>query len=112
MLVRERLGLQQPELQQHALHAGRCSKDDTAVAHAVLDALDIRGLEHALAVNIVEPIDDNVSPQMASNFNPNEVMKYVDFGDWDLFMAGVGSYDLLGHNGEIPQNYGQGPSIT
>jgi hypothetical protein len=58
-----------------------------------LEGAILRGLEHALAVNLVEPEDDTVSPPMA-NFS-NEVLEFIDFGDWDLFMAGAGAYDLL-----------------
>ncbi|KAH7021636.1 fungal-specific transcription factor domain-containing protein [Microdochium trichocladiopsis] len=76
-----------------------------------LEGAILRGLEHALAVNIVEPVDDTVSPQMA-NYN-REVMKYLNVRHWDLFMAGGGSYDLSEAPGGVHQqvSYGQGPPM-
>lgn len=59
-----------------------------------LEGAILRGLEHALAVNLDEPLDDNVSPMMA-NF-ANHTFEYTDFGDWDLAADVNGAFDLLG----------------
>jgi hypothetical protein len=58
-----------------------------------LEGAILRGLEHALAVNVNEPVEDNVSPAMA-NF-PTAAFEYADFGDWDLAINGDGSFDML-----------------
>jgi hypothetical protein len=58
-----------------------------------LEGAILRGLEHALAVNVVEPYDDTVSPAMANN--GADVLEFMDFGDWDLFATAGGSFDLL-----------------
>ncbi|KAI1076692.1 fungal-specific transcription factor domain-containing protein [Whalleya microplaca] len=58
-----------------------------------LEGAILRGLEHALAVNLIEPEDDTVTPPLA-NYN-TEVLEFMDFGDWDLFMQGAGVYDML-----------------
>jgi hypothetical protein len=56
-----------------------------------LEGAILRGLEHALAVNLIEPQDDTISPPMA-NYS-TEIQEFMDFGDWDLFLAGGGSFD-------------------
>ena len=58
-----------------------------------LEGAILRGLEHALAVNLNEPPDDDVSPMMA-NFSP-ATLEYTDFGDWDLIAGVDGAFDLL-----------------
>ncbi|KAH9996751.1 fungal-specific transcription factor domain-containing protein [Xylariaceae sp. FL0662B] len=71
------------------------SKSCEPVQYAVdrLEGAILRGLEHALAVNLAEPPDDTATPPVA-NFN-TEVLEYMDFGDWDLFMQSAGTYDML-----------------
>lgn len=72
------------------------SKSHEPMQYAVnrLEGAILRGLEHALAVNLNEPLDDKVSPMMA-NYVP-DVYELTDFGDWDLANAGGGgAYDLL-----------------
>lgn len=58
-----------------------------------LEGAILRGLEHALAVNINEPLNDTVSPMMA-NVNI-DLFNFTDFGDWDLAANGNGAFDLL-----------------
>lgn len=56
-----------------------------------LEGAILRGLEHALAVNLTEPIDYDVSPALADVFS--ESLLYQDFGDWDLAENSNGAYD-------------------
>lgn len=58
-----------------------------------LEGAILRGLEHALAVNLMEPQDDTTSPPLAQT--GMEIQEFMDFGDWDLFTAGGGSFDWL-----------------
>lgn len=58
-----------------------------------LEGAILRGLEHALAVNLNEPLDDKVSPMMANYIT--EGLEYTDFGDWDLADGVSGAFDLL-----------------
>lgn len=60
-----------------------------------LEGAILRGLEHALAVNLNEPLDNNVSPMMVADYS-NETFEYTDFGDWDLAVGGDGAFDILG----------------
>ncbi|KPM36605.1 hypothetical protein AK830_g9947, partial [Neonectria ditissima] len=71
------------------------SKSHEPMQYAVnrLEGAILRGLEHALAVNLNEPINDKVSPMMGNY--ATDVYEYTDFGDWDLAVAGNGAYDLL-----------------
>lgn len=71
------------------------SKSHEPMQYAVnrLEGAILRGLEHALAVNLNEPLDENVSPMMA-NYAP-DVFEYTDFGDWDLAVGENGAFDLL-----------------
>ena len=57
-----------------------------------LEGAILRGLEHALAVNLSEPVNEDVSPLMANHIS--DVYEFTDFGDWDL--AGNEAFDLLG----------------
>jgi hypothetical protein len=70
------------------------SKSSGPMQYAVnrLEGAILRGLEHSLAVNLNEPIDDNVGPDVAS-FQTAQTFEFTDFGDWDL--AADGAYDLL-----------------
>ncbi|KAH6889726.1 fungal-specific transcription factor domain-containing protein [Thelonectria olida] len=71
------------------------SKSHEPMQYAVnrLEGAILRGLEHALAVNLNEPLNDRVSPMMG-NYGP-DVYQYTDFGDWDLAVGVNGAYDLL-----------------
>ena len=71
------------------------SKSCEPMQYAVnrLEGAILRGLEHALAVNLDEPMDDNVSP-MVANYVP-DVSEFTDFGDWDLAGGMDGPFDLL-----------------
>lgn len=70
------------------------SKCSEPMQYAVnrLEGAILRGLEHALAVNLNEPVNEDVSPLMANHIP--DVYEFTDFGDWDL--AGNGAFDLLG----------------
>ncbi|KAH7109003.1 fungal-specific transcription factor domain-containing protein [Dactylonectria macrodidyma] len=72
------------------------SKSHEPMQYAVnrLEGAILRGLEHALAVNLNEPLNDKVSP-MVGNYTSN-IYEYTDFSDWDLAVGGNGAYDLLG----------------
>ncbi|WAO94812.1 Hypothetical protein NCS54_01241400 [Fusarium falciforme] len=71
------------------------SKSHEPMQYAVnrLEGAILRGLEHALAVNLNEPLNDKVSPMMG-NYAP-DIYEFTDFGDWDLAAGGNGAYDLL-----------------
>lgn len=71
------------------------SKSSEPMRYAVnrLEGAILRGLEHALAVNLNEPLDDTVSPMMANYIT--EAFEYTDFGDWDLAHGVNGAFDLL-----------------
>ncbi|UZP34783.1 hypothetical protein NXS19_002599 [Fusarium pseudograminearum] len=58
-----------------------------------LEGAILRGLEHSLAVNLNEPLNDKVSPMMGNY--AADVYEYTDFGDWDLAAGATGPYDLL-----------------
>lgn len=62
-----------------------------------LEGAILRGLEHALAINLNEPIDDTISPMMATDMLANNQVftTYTDFGDWDLAGGLDGALDLL-----------------
>lgn len=70
------------------------SKCSEPMQYAVnrLEGAILRGLEHALAVNLSEPVNEDVSPLMANHIS--DVYEFTDFGDWDL--AGNEAFDLLG----------------
>ncbi|KXJ93775.1 fungal-specific transcription factor domain-domain-containing protein [Microdochium bolleyi] len=69
-----------------------------------LEGVILRGLEHALAVDIVEPADDTVSPQLDDL--SSAVMQYVDFGDWNLFATGACEFGMPRATGDVQQmNY-------
>ncbi|POR37002.1 hypothetical protein TPAR_02798 [Tolypocladium paradoxum] len=70
------------------------SKSCEPMRYAVnrLEGAILRGLEHALAVNINEPHDHTVSPVMANN--STQAFEYTDFGDWDLADVN-GAFDFL-----------------
>lgn len=70
------------------------SKGSEPIRYAVnrLEGAILRGLEHALAVNINEPLDHDTSPAVM-NFPP-PAYDFGDFGDWDL-AANDGAFDLL-----------------
>lgn len=71
------------------------SKSHQPMQYAVnrLEGAILRGLEHSLAVNINEPLNDKVSPMMGHY--SSDVYEYTDFGDWDLAAGASGPYDLL-----------------
>lgn len=73
------------------------SKSCEPMQYAVnrLEGAILRGLEHALAVNLNEPAnDEDVSPMMANY--AGDVYDFTEFGDWDLAAAsGEGAFDLL-----------------
>jgi hypothetical protein len=71
------------------------SKSHQPMQYAVnrLEGAILRGLEHSLAVNLNEPLNDKVSPMMG-NYS-SDVYEYTDFGDWDLAAGTTGPYDLL-----------------
>ncbi|KAM5356596.1 hypothetical protein ACJ41O_003242 [Fusarium nematophilum] len=71
------------------------SKSHEPMQYAVnrLEGAILRGLEHALAVNLNEPLNDKVSPMMGNY--AADVYEFTDFGDWDLAAGGNGAYDLL-----------------
>lgn len=71
------------------------SKSNEPMRYAVnrLEGAILRGLEHALAVNINEPIDDDVSPAMIGSVA--ETFEYTDFGDWDLAADINGAFDFI-----------------
>ncbi|KAI1863196.1 uncharacterized protein JN550_009722 [Neoarthrinium moseri] len=77
---------------QNAISFARNLRSDQLEAFWYFSAI-LRGLEHALAVNLIEPSDDTVSPMMA-NFS-TEALEYTDFGDWDLAAGVDGAFDLL-----------------
>ena len=56
-----------------------------------LEGAILRGLEHALAVSITQPVDDATSLLPATS--STDMLDFVDFGDWDLFAAGGGAFD-------------------
>ncbi|KAM0553299.1 hypothetical protein ACHAPJ_007312 [Fusarium lateritium] len=58
-----------------------------------LEGAILRGLEHALAVNLNDSGDDEVSPLMVHG--PTEAFEYTDFGHWDLAAGVNGSFDFL-----------------
>jgi hypothetical protein len=70
------------------------SKSSEPMRYAVnrLEGAILRGLEHTLAVNLNEPLDDNVSPMMADF---TKTLEYTDFGDWDIAADVNGAFDLL-----------------
>ncbi|KAH7118222.1 fungal-specific transcription factor domain-containing protein [Dactylonectria estremocensis] len=72
------------------------SKSHGPMQYAVnrLEGAILRGLEHALAVNLNEPLNDKVSPMMGNY--ATDVYEHTDFGDWDLAVGGNGAYDLSG----------------
>ncbi|KAH7160529.1 fungal-specific transcription factor domain-containing protein [Dactylonectria estremocensis] len=72
------------------------SKSHKPMQYAVnrLEGTILRGLEHALAVNLIEPLNDNVSP-MVGNYISN-VYECNDFGGWSLAVVDKEAYDLLG----------------
>lgn len=74
------------------------SKGSEAMKYAVnrLEGAVLRGLEHALAVNLAEPLDHSVSPLIA---NPSQSVEFADFGDWDLAAEDVGMFDFLNVDG-------------
>lgn len=97
----------QETLNSYLWHLRTMSSGNTPMRYAVtrLEGAILRGLEHALAVNLNEPADDDVSPAMAG-FSP-AAMEYTDFGDWDLLAGMDGAFDLLSSlqfdgNPEIP----------
>lgn len=58
-----------------------------------LEGAILRGLEHALAVNLNEPLEDTIGSLMA---NPStQSLGYADFGDWDIAAGIDGVFDLL-----------------
>ncbi|KAF5025094.1 hypothetical protein F66182_2795 [Fusarium sp. NRRL 66182] len=71
------------------------SKSHQPMQYAVnrLEGAILRGLEHSLAVNINEPLNDKVTP-MAANY-ASDIYEYTDFGNWDLAGGASGPYDLL-----------------
>ena len=69
-----------------------------------LEGAILRGLEHALAVNLNEPFDFDVSPAVVDTLP--ESFRYHDFGDWDLADGG-GAFDFL--NDAI---WNQGENVT
>ncbi|KAI5468059.1 fungal-specific transcription factor domain-containing protein [Mariannaea sp. PMI_226] len=71
------------------------SKSHEPMQYAVnrLEGSILRGLEHALAVNLNEPLNDKINPMM-SNY-ASDVYQYTDFGDWDLAGGVNGAYDIL-----------------
>ncbi|KAF4962257.1 hypothetical protein FSARC_9646 [Fusarium sarcochroum] len=71
------------------------SKSSEPMRYAVnrLEGAILRGLEHALAVNLNDSGDDEVSPMMANG--PTEAFEYTDFGHWDLAAGVNGSFDFL-----------------
>lgn len=71
------------------------SKSNEPMRYAAnrLEGAILRGLEHALAVNINEPIDDNVSPAMIGSMA--KTFEYTDFGDWDLAADVNGAFDFM-----------------
>ncbi|PTD13004.1 Transcriptional activator protein DAL81 [Fusarium culmorum] len=71
------------------------SKSHQPMQYAVnrLEGAILRGLEHSLAVNLNEPLNDKVSPMMGNY--AADVYEYTDFGDWDLAAGVTGPYDLL-----------------
>ncbi|SPO07409.1 related to DAL81 - transcriptional activator for allantoin and GABA catabolic genes [Cephalotrichum gorgonifer] len=85
----------QETLNSYLWHLRTMSKSSDPMQYAVtrLEGAILRGLEHALAVNLNEPPDDDVSPMMA-NFSP-AALEYTDFGDWDLIAGVDGAFDLL-----------------
>lgn len=80
-------------------HLRTMSKSSEPMRYAVnrLEGAILRGLEHALAVNLHEPVDDTVSPMMATDRMGNNpaFATYTDFGDWDLAASLDGAFDLL-----------------
>jgi hypothetical protein len=58
-----------------------------------LEGAILRGLEHSLAVDLNEPLNDKVSPMMG-NYS-SDIYEYTDFGDWDLTAGATRPYDLL-----------------
>lgn len=100
----------QETLNSYLWHLRTMSKGSNPMQYAVtrLEGAILRGLEHALAVNLNEPPDDDVSPMMA-NFSP-AALEYTDFGDWDLITGVDGAFDLLNTlqfetNGVIPEGH-------
>ncbi|KAI5456154.1 fungal-specific transcription factor domain-containing protein [Mariannaea sp. PMI_226] len=71
------------------------SKSHEPMKYAVnrLEGSILRGLEHALAVNLNESVNDKVRPIMSSY--ATDVYQYTDFGDWDLAGGVNGAYDIL-----------------
>ncbi|KAG9257374.1 fungal-specific transcription factor domain-containing protein [Emericellopsis atlantica] len=90
-------GFWQESLNSYLWTLRMMSKSCEPMQYAVnrLEGAILRGLEHALAVNLNEPVDDeDVSPMMA-NYG-GDVFDFTDFGDWDLAATGnEGAFDLL-----------------
>ena len=70
------------------------SKGSEPIHYAVnrLEGAILRGLEHALAVNINEPVDHDVSPAVLNY--PQQAFEFDDFGAWDL-ATGNEAFDFL-----------------
>ncbi|KAH7110456.1 hypothetical protein EDB81DRAFT_927035 [Dactylonectria macrodidyma] len=71
------------------------SKSHIPMQYAVnrLEGAILRGLEYALAVNLIEPLNCKVS-LMVGNY-ASDVYEYTDFGDWGLAVGNKEAYDLL-----------------
>ncbi|KAL6401222.1 hypothetical protein AUP68_16951 [Ilyonectria robusta] len=71
------------------------SKSHKPMQYAVnrLEGAILRGLEYALAVNLIEPLNCKVG-LMVGNY-ASDVYEYTDFGDWGLAVGNKEAYDLL-----------------
>jgi hypothetical protein len=71
------------------------SKSCEPMQYAVnrLEGAILRGLEHALAVNLNEPMDEETS-LISANRAP-DINEFTDFGEWDLAIGEDGTFDLL-----------------
>lgn len=85
----------QDNLKSYLWNLRMMSKSSEGMRYAVnrLEGAILRGLEHALAVNPNEPIDEAVSPAV---FNSTvETLEFADFGDWDIAAGVDGAFDFL-----------------
>lgn len=91
-------------LNSYLWHLRTMSKGSDAMRYAVnrLEGAILRGLEHALAVNLTDTWQSVVSPLIAQ---PTQGLDFADFGHWDLANDDTGLVDFFGMdalaNGDI-----------
>lgn len=71
------------------------SKSCEPMQYAVnrLEGAILRGLEHALAVNLNEPLAEDTDPMASTRVS--DINEFTDFGEWDLAIGDDGTFNLL-----------------